>query len=1785
MKTFERFALVSTLALCVAGFSSARAGTVVISDAYNVTGTGSGFALNTGINSGINPPTTRLTGTVASNLRYINTGTKTNTAYTITTSKLKVTSAVNPGRFVLSADGTTPYDFGPALGVGSATPQNPVVYDLSISMDNDSVGIQRFSFAIATSEGDAFTWDFGVQVYRATSSDTFYTIGKRIDTGSSGLASDLNASVLTMGAGTYGTEITILVRVTDAGSQTNAYNSRVQLSLNGGSTWFYDTATDASLSNGFRFNGPGRVVIWDVAPDAGPVTYDNFSVNWNSGPRAWTGAGANGNWSTSANWGGVSPSTGNPLIFSGTTRQTNTNDLSGLTVPWVAFNNGGFALYGNALTLSSSITNFAGVNSFRGNIAWSSTAAKTWSIASGSEVTVNGTNTIEVTGDHTIVGGGALRSKGTVNIGVATTANPSFVVNEGQHIIDAATFTSRGGYRIGSLATGTGAQTILTNGANLTLNVAGGNLRVGDSANAVTSKLLIDNSTLTLAGGVLAVPYAAGASGNVTQTGGTVSGGTLSFNDGGAGTGTYTVKNGTLQVLEIRENTVGGSASIYFDGATLRPATGANSSFMSGLDLAQIDAGGLTVDAVTDITVAQTLTGTGGLTKTGSGVLQVSGTSANTYSGATVVNAGTLLLAKIAGVNAITGGLTIGDGVGGAGADIVRLGAANQIPDTTVINIGASGLLDLNGMSETVAGISSASTASQVALGAATLTLGDSGSSSFAGAISGTGSLLKQGSGTITLSGANTFTGNTTISAGTLVLGAGGSLASATINLASNTIYNVSAVSGYAVASGKALARNSAAGVGNITGAVTFNSGATVSLMADGTSGTVGTLAISGNITVNANVISVGIVGSPLDVGTYTLMTYTGTKTGSFNVAPTITGAGLGMGLAAKIVESAGVISLKVYVPAHGIPAASIKVVENDLANTTNSVDVSTTVAVNGFAVRDGSSRGDYTVQIGTSATDDLANGAIISSVAENGRDHGEDSGINYCVSTISSTTSGYFIPTSSAPGGAEYNINVTAAYFPYAKWLAGYARNSAGTSGGPNDLLTSSSSIVLGTHFIDNGGGVSTLDLTSLGINSQTDGVLLVCGGANNDRTGSSVANTNGTWSIYVKDTGTNSQGPVAFAFIPKTNVSVISGKFQGDGTILMYNGTSPRFSVVNTTNGTWKLTIPGYSSTKGVLVISPEADAANVDNILSAQPSGSDWIIQSRDLPGLGLQTAPGAIASFIFIPAPTATLVAPANGVTNIATAPTLKVTANNTAGGNLSVTFYGHRARIPGPGEDFLLPVLPDTQNYARQAAGVGDATKEMWFAQTDWIISHRFTDNIPFVCTLGDCVQNGDTLNGSPNLNEWKIATNAYYRLESQANTQLLDGIPYGVTVGNHDQDPNGDPDGTTDLYNQFFGTSHFTGKRYYGGNFSSNNDSWFDLFSAGGLDFIVFSFEYGRYGQTIMDWANSVLATNLNRRVIVLTHHAGDDTPDDTTVAPFSAQGSAIYAALKSNPNFFLMLGGHVFNEGGEGRRTDTFNGHTTRTLISDYQGRFNGGNGLMRLMYFSPSNNLVSVKTYSPYTGNYETDANSQFSFTYNMQPNGAGSAATAYTALRTTNVTSGVQATNLWSGLVASKPYEWYVTVTDEVGDYSTSPVWSFKTTPTFARTIVTDANGNGIDDAWEAEFGITDANADNDGDGQSNYSEYVSRTDPNDRGSALRITNTTWTDDGHVNIQWSAIGGVRYRVQAADDVGGFTDIVRDAADERDPNPPGNTSTQSFTDTSSAANTTRFYRVKVVP
>ena len=388
---------------------------------------------------------------------------------------------------------------------------------------------------------------------------------------------------------------------------------------------------------------------------------------------------------------------------------------------------------------------------------------------------------------------------------------------------------------------------------------------------------------------------------------------------------------------------------------------------------------------------------------------------------------------------------------------------------------------------------------------------------------------------------------------------------------------------------------------------------------------------------------------------------------------------------------------------------------------------------------------------------------------------------------------------------------------------------------------------------------------------------------------------------------------------------------------------------------------------------------------------------------------------------------TPISPLDGATVAASSVTLEAAASYPAGGSCTVTFYG-RTGAPLPGPDFTLVAIPDTQYYA---AGMNGGDPAIFTAQTDWIVANRAARNIAFVTQLGDCVQNGD--NGGTN-SEWLAATNALYRLEDPLSTLLPQGIPYGVAVGNHDQSPAGAA-GTTRFFNEFFGESHFAGREYYGGHFGTNNDNHYELFSASGLDFIVVHLEYDpATNAAVLRWANDVLQAHSNRRAMVVSHwiiNAGNP-------ATFSVQGQAIYTALRTNANLFLMLCGHVSPE--EGRRLDTFNGNTVFSLMSDYQSRSNGGSGWMRLLEFSPSNNLIRVRTYSPTLNQFETDGSSQFDLPYDMQTG------PAFAMIETgSGVFSQATVTAAWTGLPAATHCEWFATLSDAATSVAT-PVSRF-------------------------------------------------------------------------------------------------------------------------------------------
>ena len=454
--------------------------------------------------------------------------------------------------------------------------------------------------------------------------------------------------------------------------------------------------------------------------------------------QTWDGGGTNNNWTTANNWNpnAVPANNGTAnLVFGGNVRTTPILDAN-FDINSLTFDNtaGAFAISG-----SSTLTVRGGgiTNNDNGSqtIALFITlgASQSWTAASAP---LN-------------FQAGAINTAGfllTIDGPAATTISATISGAGGLTWSGAGTLTLSGS------ASNTFAGTTTVNSGTLALGktVADGAIRgdlvIGDGSGTDTVRLDADHQILATsgnfvtisAGGVFDLNSYSDAIQDLAANGGSVSAGT-----------------GTLTVLGTVTSSTSGSAALIGGNLSLSGGTGvlqvADDLLLSGAEL-QISA------SVTSGTV----------TKTGAGLMAFTGSAANQVTGTTTVNEGGLELAKSTTDTAIPGNLVIGDGIGGADADFVRLANNEQIAATpgTSVTINSSGLLDLAGNSETIVALGGSG---RLELGGGNLTIGaGNADSTFTGTISGPGSVTKTGQGTLVLSGMVNDDAIIQVAAGTL---------------------------------------------------------------------------------------------------------------------------------------------------------------------------------------------------------------------------------------------------------------------------------------------------------------------------------------------------------------------------------------------------------------------------------------------------------------------------------------------------------------------------------------------------------------------------------------------------------------------------------------------------------------------------------------------------------------------------------------------------------------------------------------------------------------------------------------------------------------------------------------------------------------------------------------------------------------------------------------------------------------------------------------------------------
>ncbi|MFM0262177.1 autotransporter domain-containing protein [Paraburkholderia sediminicola] len=491
-----------------------------------------------------------------------------------------------------------------------------------------------------------------------------------------------------------------------------------------------------------------------------------------------------------------------------------------------AFNDGMAANgSGNTLINRGSITT-SGPNAYGMTAAWGQTNVGQLNntlINSGS-VTTSGSNARAAS----ILGGsGTINNSGTLTTTGA--ASPTaYLQGNNDQLINSGTIS----------ASGSGSDAVFSNTAGSSFvatiqNLAGGSIisQNGSGIRTLNGNSTIINAGLVQSGIGTAITMGNGNDSLILQTGSVING----TADGGAGSNTVTLQgsdtasnaftnfqtllmqgtlwnwtgSGTFTLAHVQTGTLnltgtlGASATALVDsGATLQANAQnlpANVTDNGLVRFAQDSAG----------TYTGSISGTGAVDKTGAGVLTLAPAAANgnTYSGGTTIDQGTIAVGANNALGANTGGLTFNSGT-------LQLTTSFDLAGTRAITLAAGGgTIDTQSFDTTLTQ-----------------------------AVSGTGALTKAGSGSLLMTGVSTYSGATTVAAGTLAIG-------------DATHANAALTGGGAttVASGATLG-----GYGSVTGAVTNNGTLAVAnaLPSFANEGN-GAFSINGSL-VNAGLVQIG---------------------------------------------------------------------------------------------------------------------------------------------------------------------------------------------------------------------------------------------------------------------------------------------------------------------------------------------------------------------------------------------------------------------------------------------------------------------------------------------------------------------------------------------------------------------------------------------------------------------------------------------------------------------------------------------------------------------------------------------------------------------------------------------------------------------------------------------------------------------------------------------------------------------------------------------------------------
>jgi len=642
---------------------------------------------------------------------------------------------------------------------------------------------------------------------------------------------------------------------------------------NTNNTFLIDPATgvlrvqdSALINSGALTSFPLSVAVQDsgyggLYPLQSATNTITVNITGTNVPFVWSGDGSSDQWGDTANWAGGSLYPGVRLVFGQPIRQSNTNNAVA-SVTSVQINTGGFNLSGNPITLQSGLTN-TGATTW--GIPTTLSASQTWLNNGGGELNLNGgitnggyTQTI-VANDDVRISGSVAGAGGLTKTGTARLLMQGTNTHSGATVISAASGTTSALEVVGSGDLFMGFSDLTMNGRmdlsshNATVGGLNGSGTLFASYGTRTLTLGANNHAGTFSGTIQDSAWGLGVKLGVVKAGS----GNQTFSNTNSYSGDLTIDAGSVTALflasaagtctALGSNTHSRAITVS-SGATLNLAL--NNIFGgAGVDPASrpvliVNGGTITT---TRFNVLPNITLNGGLLRNSNA------TDPTIYDGFQFVGSVT-----IGGVSATTLDTTTGRGnhlLGGG---------------TTVFEVA-----DVTGNANTDLYV---------------LTVLRDGSNDYPGA----GALQKAGAGTMTLLANNAYTGNTTISEGTLQVGGGGTTGSVNGNITNNaalvfhragTLSQDGNIAGTGSVTKTGSGSVTLSAINSYTGATAVNQGI-LSLAAGGSIATSSPISVSAGATLDVTAKGTWVVGA-----TQTLQG-SGTIAGATTISGTVSPGG-----------------------------------------------------------------------------------------------------------------------------------------------------------------------------------------------------------------------------------------------------------------------------------------------------------------------------------------------------------------------------------------------------------------------------------------------------------------------------------------------------------------------------------------------------------------------------------------------------------------------------------------------------------------------------------------------------------------------------------------------------------------------------------------------------------------------------------------------------------------------------------------------------------------------------